>query len=25
MFQQEISQLNLKQLKAGERRWLGNL
>jgi len=25
MFQQEISRLNLKQLKAGERRWLGNL
>ena len=25
MFQQEISQLNLPQLKAGEKRWLGNL
>lgn len=25
MFQQEISQLNLKQLKAGEKRWVGNL
>ena len=25
MFQQEISQLNLKQLKAGEKRWIGNL
>ncbi len=25
MFQQEISQLNLPQLKAGEERWLGNL
>lgn len=25
MFQQEISQLNLQQLKAGEKRWVGNL
>ena len=25
MFQQEISQLNLKQLKAGEKRWIGHL
>ncbi|WP_431437326.1 transcription-repair coupling factor [Acinetobacter lwoffii] len=25
MFQQEISQLNLPQVKAGEKRWLGNL
>ena len=25
MFQQEISQLNLPQFKAGEKRWLGNL
>ncbi len=25
MFQQKISQLNLPQLKAGEKRWLGNL
>jgi transcription-repair coupling factor (superfamily II helicase) len=25
MFQQEISQLNLPQLKAGEKRWVGNL
>jgi Transcription-repair coupling factor (superfamily II helicase) len=25
MFQQEISQLNLPKLKAGEKRWLGNL
>ncbi|WP_213687202.1 transcription-repair coupling factor [Acinetobacter sp. WY4] len=25
MFQQEISQLNLPQLKVGEKRWLGNL
>lgn len=25
MFQQEITQLNLKQLKAGEKRWIGNL
>lgn len=25
MFQQEISQLNIPQLKAGEKRWLGNL
>ncbi|WP_438839443.1 hypothetical protein, partial [Acinetobacter baumannii] len=23
MFQQEISQLNLQQLKAGEKRWVG--
>lgn len=25
MFQQEISQLNLQQFKAGEKRWVGNL
>ena len=25
MFQQQISQLNLQQLKAGEKRWVGNL
>ena len=25
MFQQEISQLNLQQLKAGEKRWMGSL
>ncbi|SJX22881.1 Transcription-repair-coupling factor [Acinetobacter johnsonii] len=25
MFQEEISQLNVQQLKAGEKRWLGNL
>ena len=25
MFQHEISQLNLAQLKAGEKRWIGNL
>lgn len=25
MFQQEISQLNLQQLKAGEKRWIGSL
>ncbi|MGM7389558.1 hypothetical protein ACOI3B_26470, partial [Acinetobacter baumannii] len=25
MFQQEISQLNLQQLKAGEKRWVGSL
>ena len=25
MFQNEISQLNLKQLKQNEKRWLGNL
>ena len=25
MFQKEISQLNLKQLKAGEKRWVGSL
>ena len=25
MFQQEISQLKIKQLKAGEKRWIGNL
>ncbi len=25
MFQQEISQLNLQQLQAGEKRWVGNL
>ena len=25
MFQQEISQLNLKQFKAGEKRWIGSL
>ncbi|MFE1634803.1 hypothetical protein ACFMJW_18065, partial [Acinetobacter baumannii] len=24
MFQQEISQLNLQQLKAGEKRWVGS-
>ena len=25
MFQQEISQLNLQQFKAGEKRWIGSL
>lgn len=25
MFQEEISQLNVQQLKTGEKRWLGNL
>ena len=25
MFKQEISELNLKQLKAGEKRWIGSM
>ncbi|MFW2154069.1 hypothetical protein, partial [Acinetobacter gyllenbergii] len=25
MFQQEISQLKLQQLKAGEKRWIGSI